>query len=123
MDGAPDFPNRPQPAASRQPSLGRCAEPWNAPGDRHVDARPQREGVLMPHGKPRVGTSKVWGLVPDAVRDELDGFGLRGLASRNQATGGALCAWFEKCWNRVMNRSQAPRALIHAWLAHVVRTR
>src|SRR5438128_12698991 len=107
MDGAPDFPNRPQPAASRQPSLGRCAEPWHAPGDCHLDARPQRERVLMPHGKPRVGTSKVWGLVPDAVRDELDGFRLeRGLASRNQATGEAWCEWFEKCRNRVRNGTE-----------------
>ena len=72
------------------------------------------EGAVMPHGKPRVGTSKVWGLVPDAVRDELDAFRFeRGLVSRNQATGEALCEWFEKCRNRVLNRSEVPREVRH----------
>lgn len=59
---------------------------------------------MTPHGQPRPGTSKVWGMVPDPVRAELERFrNETGLRNLNQATGAALCEWFERRRGAVQN--------------------
>lgn len=64
---------------------------------------------MTPHGEPRPGTSKVWGLVPHVVKAELEQFRIEsGLRSMNQATGAALREWYENRHIAVQN----PRTMI-----------